>query len=89
MDAAVNDAPFADFLAVICICIAGLFHRAISQSGTALAHWALMETPREQALRFAGQLNCPIKVPEEMVNCLKAVNPLELVEVHKEVLVRE
>jgi len=65
----------------------GLFHRGISQSGTALAHWAVFDKPQEQAQRFAGQLNCPTTPSEEMVKCLKGIPPAEIAGVHKEILV--
>ncbi|XP_063991352.1 uncharacterized protein LOC135169896 [Diachasmimorpha longicaudata] len=58
----------------------GLFHRVISQSGTALAPWS-RTTPhaaKKQAQRLAKQLNCPIAPSEKLRDCLQHKDPIEL-----------
>ncbi|GLH15217.1 Antennal esterase CXE20 [Gryllus bimaculatus] len=59
----------------------GLFHGAISVSGSALPSWARVQRPREQALalrrRFAGA--CPQLPEEDIVSCLRKVDAQELV----------
>ena len=61
----------------------GLFHRAISLSGTALCWWASLKRPFERAIKLARLLECPYKITtngtsmyeggdttEKLVNCL-------------------
>lgn len=64
--------------------IVGLFHAAISQSGTALGMWAW--TPRAIAQRRAnilGELSwCSTESSEALVNCLKKLSPEELALAH-------
>ncbi|GLH15223.1 Carboxylic ester hydrolase [Gryllus bimaculatus] len=59
----------------------GLFHGAISVSGSALPAWARVQRPREQALalrrRFAGV--CSQLPEEDIVSCLRQVDAQELV----------
>ncbi|KAL1140296.1 hypothetical protein AAG570_000228 [Ranatra chinensis] len=63
------------------IFVAGLFHRAILLSGSALSSWALVEDPVDFAVRLARQVNCTI--PEDLyreheliVDCLRDI-PLQ------------
>lgn len=46
-----------------------LFHRGISQSGTALNHWALQKEPGAKAKKLAIILDCPIS--DQMLECLR------------------
>ncbi|KAK7873006.1 hypothetical protein R5R35_000306 [Gryllus longicercus] len=59
----------------------GLFHGAISVSGSALPAWARVQRPREQALalrrRLAGA--CPQLPEDDIVSCLRQVDAQELV----------
>ncbi|XP_015115295.1 venom carboxylesterase-6 isoform X2 [Diachasma alloeum] len=58
----------------------GLFHRVISQSGTALAPWS-RTTPaaaKKQAQRLAKQLNCPVEPSEKLRDCLQHKDPIEV-----------
>ena len=61
----------------------GLFHRAVSMSGTALCWWASLKRPLERAIKLARLLECPYKITpngtsmydngdttEKLVNCL-------------------
>ena len=64
----------------------GLFHRAISQSGSALSSWAYYPNPREVALKLASFMKCPSSVAgplyvissEEIATCLKGASMTEL-----------
>ncbi|RZC40529.1 COesterase and/or Abhydrolase 3 domain containing protein [Asbolus verrucosus] len=49
----------------------GLFHRGISQSGTTLNPWVLMENPLEKSQKLAATLGCPTEEVMGMVECLK------------------
>eukprot|EP00096_Caligus_rogercresseyi_P009551 TRINITY_DN3254_c0_g1_i1.p1 TRINITY_DN3254_c0_g1~~TRINITY_DN3254_c0_g1_i1.p1 ORF type:complete len:648 (+),score=149.39 TRINITY_DN3254_c0_g1_i1:255-2198(+) len=51
----------------------GLFHRAVSLSGTALSWWASLKRPYERAKKLAKLLDCPKKLDttKEMVECLR------------------
>jgi carboxylesterase type B len=60
----------------------GLFHQAISQSGTALNPWALMKTPIAQAQRLGRQLSCPIDSSRALTNCLKTRSARSIARTH-------
>ena len=49
----------------------GLFHRAISQSGTSLANFAASGRKAEFTEELAEKLNCPTDNTGEMVKCLR------------------
>ena len=40
----------------------GLFHRAVSLSGTALCWWASLKRPLERAIKLSRLLECPYKI---------------------------
>ncbi len=61
---------------------AGLFQRAISQSGTALQIWARSKSPAVQSRQLAVAMGCPITNSTAMVSCLKKVDALKLVKYH-------
>ncbi|KAF5304022.1 hypothetical protein FQA39_LY01807 [Lamprigera yunnana] len=50
----------------------GLFHRGISQSGTALAPWGLVNNPLENAVKLAHAVGCPTISTKELKTCLKS-----------------
>uniref|UniRef100_A0A6P7FTY1 Carboxylic ester hydrolase n=1 Tax=Diabrotica virgifera virgifera TaxID=50390 RepID=A0A6P7FTY1_DIAVI len=56
----------------------GLFHRGFSQSGTAFAPWSIVEYPLKKANQAAGHLNCSSDSTEEMVDCLRKVDSIDL-----------
>ncbi|KAJ2942550.1 hypothetical protein O0L34_g2019 [Tuta absoluta] len=60
---------------------AGLFHRGISQSGTAMVPWA--EAPPGEALRnafrLAKLLDCPQAPSERMINCLRTKDSYDII----------
>jgi len=50
----------------------GLFHRSISQSGTATCLWAVPRKGRPKALaeQVAGLFDCPAHPSKELISCL-------------------
>lgn len=65
----------------------GLFHRGLSQSGTAIQPWALIENPLRKARKVAQKLNCTIESTKSMVDCLRKVKVSDLIEAMKVLLV--
>ena len=59
--------------------VAGLFSRAISESGVATKLYAIAPKPREAALLLAQRLNCPTNSSDEMVKCLKRADGADIV----------
>lgn len=57
----------------------GLFHKGLSQSGTALLPWALIENPLEKAQAVANSLNCTTHSTKLMIECLKQIDGKTLV----------
>jgi carboxylesterase type B len=58
-----------------------LFHRMISQSGTALTPWAFHPNPRLQADILAKKLNITYTTTQDLVQQLRQVNPHRFIEV--------
>ncbi|RZC33705.1 COesterase and/or Abhydrolase 3 domain containing protein, partial [Asbolus verrucosus] len=48
-----------------------LFHRGMSQSGTMLNPWVLMEKPLDKTKKLAANLGCSTKDVSKMIECLK------------------
>ncbi|PSN43528.1 Venom carboxylesterase-6 [Blattella germanica] len=57
-----------------------LFHRAVSQSGTALSPWAQVDadTARERAIKLGNEVGCT--EPSKLINCLRKVPTRDLVQ---------
>lgn len=58
--------------------IAGLFHRAILLSGSALSSWAIVQEPMVYSLEIARQLNCTSNTDEfqnqeHIIDCLREI----------------
>ena len=70
--------------------IQGLFHRAISLSGTAMDAWS--EVPRriakDRGLSVARLVGCNYESVEETVKCLKRIPASELVKAQEKFSVR-
>ncbi|KAJ3644894.1 hypothetical protein Zmor_022594 [Zophobas morio] len=64
----------------------GLFHRAMSQSGTALNPWVLMEQPLQKTKKLAASLGCGAKKVDHMVECLRKRSGRQVVASVKEFL---
>lgn len=64
----------------------GLFHKAISQSGTAINFFS-KNTPaevRRQSKNFAEKFSCPSDDSRKMVECLKRLDAGDIVRAHRE-----
>ncbi|XP_031353001.1 venom carboxylesterase-6-like isoform X2 [Photinus pyralis] len=57
----------------------GLFHRGISQSGTALMSWAIQDGAAQKARKLATILNCEDSNTQTFIKCLKGVPADKLV----------
>lgn len=57
------------------------FQSAISLSGNAFVHWAVQKPmeARKWATKTAQQLGCPFYESQEMMSCLRQLNPVTLV----------
>ncbi|XP_021946368.1 venom carboxylesterase-6 [Folsomia candida] len=64
----------------------GLFHYAISQSGTNLCAWAMRKNQKDQAIRFGNMVGCPTQNSKDLVTCLKSKPVEELMKIHFEIL---
>ncbi|XP_046687607.1 esterase FE4-like isoform X2 [Homalodisca vitripennis] len=58
----------------------GLFHKAIMQSGTSLAQWALQDKPREKAFLLARELGCKSQDPDTVLEFLRCVPAMDLLQ---------
>lgn len=56
----------------------GLFNRAVSLSGTALAWWASIKRPQEKAQKLARLVDCPQRDMEKLIECVRDKPMLEL-----------
>nr|KAF6314297.1 carboxyl ester lipase [Myotis myotis] len=61
----------------------GLIRRAISQSGSAVASWAIQRDPLRWAKQIAKKVGCPQDDTARMAKCLKATDPRVLTRAHK------
>ncbi|XP_061434640.1 bile salt-activated lipase-like [Lethenteron reissneri] len=57
----------------------GIFHRAISQSGSALASWAIQRDPLSWAIKVAEVVGCPTDDSARLMGCLRISNPVDVV----------
>ncbi|CAG7837926.1 unnamed protein product [Allacma fusca] len=57
----------------------GLFHQAISQSGTALCPWAIVRKPEIHTKRMSSLLNCTTETTQSIKDCLLEKSAEELV----------
>jgi carboxylesterase type B len=71
------------------ILLAGLFHRGISQSGTALCTWALAANGSSsfQAKKLASLLSCPTSPTTDLVNCLRTKDARDIIATDKQFMV--
>ncbi|KAK1334022.1 hypothetical protein QTO34_005021 [Cnephaeus nilssonii] len=61
----------------------GLIRRAISQSGVALAPWAIQKDPLSWAKGIAKKVGCPLDDTARMAECLKVTDPRDLTLAYK------
>jgi hypothetical protein len=73
----------------LCVFLAGLFHRGISQSGTALCSWALAAngSSSHQAKKLASLLDCPTSPTVDLVECLRTKNARDIIATDKQFMV--
>lgn len=62
------------------MCVSDLFHRAIIQSGSALASWAVNYQPSKYARQLGERVGCGIEDSTQLVACLQGRSYRELVE---------
>lgn len=60
---------------------AGLFHKAIAQSGSSISQWALQKTPENNARIFAKAMGYNTEDPHELYKIFKNIPAHELVKV--------
>jgi carboxylesterase type B len=72
-----------------CVLLTGLFHRGISQSGTALCTWALAANGSSayQAKKLASLLNCPTNPNADLVDCLRTKDAPDIIATDKQFMV--
>ncbi len=68
--------------------ITGLFHRAISQSGTSLNSWAIKKSVGQYTRKLANYLNCPQSNSNELLACLREKPARQVVQFQKEIEVK-
>lgn len=75
---------------VLCFVFSGLFHKAISESGTALVPWAEAAPgePKLNAFRLAKFLNCPQAPSERMIKCLRSLDSYDIIDTEFKFYVR-
>ncbi|CAG7822765.1 unnamed protein product [Allacma fusca] len=64
----------------------GLFHKAISSSGTAIKLWSMSTKPQQQALRLGHRLNCPVENSDVLLTCLRNHTGKEIIELQIETI---
>ncbi|GJQ88166.1 Est-6 [Trypoxylus dichotomus] len=64
-----------------------LFHRGMSQSGTAVDSWIFQELVPERTKNLAEILGCPRDNSSDMINCLKSRSGTQITEAVKRLLV--
>lgn len=62
------------------VCVADLFQRAIIQSGSALASWAVNYQPSKYARQLGEKVGCGVEDSTQLVACLQGRSYRELVE---------
>ncbi|XP_052795127.1 cholinesterase 1-like isoform X2 [Mya arenaria] len=62
-----------------------LVHRAILQSGTALAFWAVEREPLHKAKRLGSYLNCTSEITSKLAECLRSVDAEQLISIVRDV----
>ncbi|GAB0090569.1 Carboxylic ester hydrolase [Sergentomyia squamirostris] len=67
----------------------GLFHRAISESGSALSPWAQATRPKERAFKLGQVLGLSTNNTEELLDFLRQVPPRKLIDASEDTLTAE
>lgn len=61
-------------------CPAGLFQRAIAQSGSAISSWSINYQPLKYTKTLAGKVGCSYSETADLVDCLRRKSFRELVD---------
>jgi len=61
----------------------GLFHGAISQSGSSLCHWSHFDNIAQRTRTLAGLLECPTDSSRQILDCLRAKDAAEILEMRR------
>lgn len=63
----------------------GLFHRAIGESGSVLAEWAVDRDGRgkKASMRVAEIAGCPLEPYEDLLSCVQNMDARELTEAYR------
>jgi len=69
-----------DFTPVQMLPSTGLFHRSISQSGTATCPWVVKREGKAKALaeQVAGMFDCPAHPRKDLISCLRKQDAYKL-----------
>lgn len=67
----------------------GLFHRAISQSGSVLNPWAMMRQPRDRAFRLGEVLGFKTNNTDDLLAFLRKVSPRKLIDAAPKTITHE
>nr|KAG5714040.1 hypothetical protein BaRGS_020368 [Batillaria attramentaria] len=72
------------YLALAATVAAGLFHKAIMESGVSLGDWAVAypgvdPKPRERAVKLASEMGCETADSAQMVTCLRAKDAMDII----------
>ena len=59
---------------------AGLFHRGVAMSGSALSWWASLDNLENTSIKLAQAVSCPEKPSADMISCLQKVPAEELLQ---------
>ena len=65
----------------------GLFHKGISQSGSAIKSWSFVNKPAQQAIILGEKLKCPTNDSVSLVRCLKGLDSNKIIMAHWDYLV--
>jgi carboxylesterase type B len=69
--------------------LVGLFHRAISQTGTAFHWWGFTSAGRDRSFRLGQALGCNTNNPDELLEFLQNAQPKDIVEAMQKVASKE
>jgi carboxylesterase type B len=69
--------------------IVGLFHRAISQTGTAFHWWGFTNAARDRSFRLGKALGCNTNNPDELLEFLQNAQTKDIVEAIPKVSTKE
>lgn len=56
----------------VCLC-AGLFHRVVLSSGSALSPWASVHDPNDLRTKIGEQMGCSTEGDDDIADCLRGV----------------